>query len=125
LLYARLKSINLLIRQNSLYDPEVVVKKIANDLGIEFAGEIQKDELTFHNMASSNLYNSLTEEEKDYIRNLFSIDLEIYNDHSIFSRLDNICSFCGKSSYTSGFDSSWKKYSFCVECIKSKEALIG
>jgi hypothetical protein len=125
LLYARLKSINLLIRQNSLYDPEVIVKKIANDLDIEMAGEIQKDELTFHNMASSNLYNSLTEEEKDYIRNLFSIDLEIYNDHSIFSRLDNICSFCGKSSYTSGFDSSWKKYSFCVECIKSKEALIG
>lgn len=125
LLYTRLNSINTLIRQNSLYDPEVVVKKISEDLNIKMAGETQKDKSTFHNMASSNLYNSLTEKEKDYIRELFSIDVEIYNNHNIFSQLDNVCSFCGRYAYTTEFDTTWKKYSFCVECIKSKEALIG
>ena len=76
-------------------------------------------------MASSNLYNSLTEEEISWIEDLFAVDVEIYNNHSIFSQLDNVCSFCGRYAYTTEFDSTWKKYSFCVECIKSKEALIG
>lgn len=125
LLYSRLNRINLLIRQPSLYNPEPVVKKICNDLGIEMAGEIEKDHLTFHNIASSNLYNSLTQEDKDWLEEFFSLDVEIYNNHSIFSQLDNVCSFCGDYAYTTEFDTTWKKYSFCVECIKSKEALLG
>jgi hypothetical protein len=114
----------LLIRQNSLYCPEIIATKIASDLNINWAGEIEKN-LMFHNMASSNLYASLTEKEKNIIKDLFYIDVEVYNNHSIFSQLDNICSFCGRYAYTTGFDTTWTKYSFCVECIKSKEALIG
>ena len=125
LLYKRLNRINLLIRQTSLYNAESVAQKICDDLGIEMAGEIQKDNLTFHNIASTNLYNSLTEEDKAKIEELFDIDLEIYNNHSIFSQLDNICSFCGEYSYTTKFDLSWKKYSYCANCIESKEALLG
>ena len=125
LLYKRLNRINLLVRQTSLYNAESVAQKICDDLGIEMAGEIQKDNLTFHNIASTNLYNSLTEEDKAKIEELFDIDLEIYNNHSIFSQLDNICSFCGEYSYTTKFDLSWKKYSYCANCIESKEALLG
>ena len=125
LLYERLNRINLLVKQVSLYNPESVAQKICNDLNIDLAGEIEKDNLTYHNIASTNLYNSLTEEDKTKIREMFSIDNEIYNNHSIFSQLDNVCSFCGRYAYTTEFDSTWKKYSFCVECINSKEALIG
>jgi hypothetical protein len=125
LLYERLNRINLLVRQVSLYNPESLAQKICNDLNIDLAGEIEKDTSTYHNMASSNLYNSLTEEEISWIEDLFAVDVEIYNNHSIFSQLDNVCSFCGRYAYTTEFDSTWKKYSFCVECIKSKEALIG
>lgn len=124
LLYERLNRINLLVRQTSMYNPESVAKNYAmtwilND------GEIKKDHLTFHNIASSNLYNSLTEEDKKWIENFFAIDVEIYNNHNIFSQLDNVCSFCGDYAYTTEFDTTWKKYSFCVECIKSKEAFLG
>lgn len=125
LLYKRLNRINLLVRQTSLYNPESIFQKICNDLNIDLAEEIEKDNLTYHNIASINLYNSLTEENKTKIREMFSIDNEIYSNHSIFSQLDNVCSFCGRYAYTTKFDSTWKKYSFCVECIKSKEALIG
>jgi hypothetical protein len=125
LLYKRLNRINLLVRQTSLYNAESVAQKICDDLGIEMAGEIEKDNLTYHNIASTNLYNSLTEEDKAKIEELFDIDLEIYNNHSIFSQLDNICSFCGEYSYTTKFDLSWKKYSYCANCIESKEALLG
>jgi|LauGreDrversion4_2_1035121.scaffolds.fasta_scaffold07767_6 hypothetical protein len=125
LLYERLNRINLLVRQVSLKNPESIVKKLCDDLNIELAGEIQKDTLTYHNMASTNLYNSLTEEDKIEIRQMFDIDNEIYNNHSIFSQLDNVCSFCGEYSYTTKFDSSWKKYSYCSNCIESGKALLG
>jgi hypothetical protein len=145
LLYERLNRINLLVRQVSLYNPQSVAQKICDDLNIpgyaflnlagRFSAEsisiksvagVKKDNLKYHNVASSNLYNSLTKEEISWIENLFSIDVEIYNDHSIFSQLDNICSFCGKYAYTTEYIyTTWKKYSFCVKCIKLKEALIG
>jgi hypothetical protein len=125
LLYERLNRINLLVRQVSLYNPESIVQKLCTDLNIDLAGEIEKDTSIFHNVASSNLYNTLTEEDKINIRDMFHIDNEIYNDHSIFSQLDNICSFCGEYSYTTKFDLSWKKYSYCANCIESKEALLG
>jgi len=125
LLYKRLNRINLLVRQSSLYKPESIAKKLCNDLDIKMAGDIEEDNLIFHNIASSNLYNSLTQEDKDWLEEFFSLDVEIYNNHSIFSQLDNVCSFCGDYAYTTEFDTTWKKYSFCVECIKSKETLLG
>ena len=125
LLYERLNRINLLVRQTSLYSPKPVAKKLCDDLDIKMAGEIENDNLIFHNIASSNLYNSLTEEDKKWLEDFFAIDVEIYNNHSIFSQLDNVCSFCGDYAYTTEFDTTWKKYSFCVECIKSKEAFLG
>ena len=124
-MYERLNRINLLVRQVSLYNPESIVQKLCTDLNIDLAGEIEKDTSIFHNVASSNLYNTLTKEDKINIRDMFHIDNEIYNDHSIFSQLDNICSFCGKCSYTTKFDSSWKKYLYCANCIESKEASLG
>ena len=125
LLYKRLDRINLLVRQTSLYNPEPVVKRLCNDLNIKIAGDIKKDHLTYHSIASDNLYNSLTEEDKKWIEDFFAIDVEIYNNHSIFTQLDNVCSFCGRYAYTTHFDTNWKKYSFCVECVNSRKALIG
>ena len=125
LLYDRLNRINLLVRQNSLFNPLSVAQKMCDDLDIKMAWDIEGDKLIFHNIASSNLYNSLTETEISKLKEIFSLDVEVYNNHSIFSQLDNVCSFCGRYAYTTEFDTTWKKYSFCVECIKSKEALIG
>lgn len=87
LLYTRLKRINLLVRQTSLYDPEPIVKKICSDLGIDFIGGVEKDQLTFYNMASSNLYKTLTEEEKAEIEKLFDVDCEVYNNDDLFYKV--------------------------------------
>jgi len=126
LLYDRLNRINLLVRQTSLYNPESVAQKLCSDLNIEMAGDLEKDNSIYHNIASSNLYKQLTKEDIAWIEDLFAVDVEIYNNHSIFSQLDNICSFCGRYAYTTEYiRTTWKKYSFCVECVKLKEALIG
>jgi hypothetical protein len=100
-LLKRLKRVNLLFRQSDLKNMsyKVLVDKISNDLNvnIDMSSFDEKQEhrwdcnscggeVHYSNDASKILYKSLSDDDKNTIRSLMSIDVEIYNNDSIFWR---------------------------------------
>ena len=66
-------------------DYNLLVDKIAEDLGIEIDINISSaDKEYFKNKSSEVLFNSLNQEDKDFIGKHFPLDKEIYDDDSLF-----------------------------------------
>jgi hypothetical protein len=86
-IYKRIKRVNLMIRHKDLkfMDYNLLVDKIAEDLGIEIDINISSaDKEYFKNKSSEVLFNSLNQEDKDFIGKHFPLDKEIYDDDSLF-----------------------------------------
>lgn len=86
-LYSRINRVNLMIRHSDLksMDYSILINKISNDLKINI--ELDTSNLNrqhFKNDASSLLFKSLNQEDKDYILQSFEIDKEIYENDSLF-----------------------------------------
>lgn len=87
-LYKRLQRVNLLFRQGELkeMDPSLLVEKISQDLNIkiDYSPFEDIDKGYYSNNASKLLYDSLSNFEKDSIRSLMSIDVDVYNNDMLF-----------------------------------------
>jgi hypothetical protein len=86
-IYKRIKRVDLMIRHKDLkfMDYNLLVDKIAEDLGIEIDINISSaDKEYFKNKSSEVLFNSLNQEDKDFIGKHFPLDKEIYDDDSLF-----------------------------------------
>lgn len=87
-LMRKLKRVNLLLRQDDLknIDYNLLLNKILSDLGIEGDYKVADnlDKNYYSNDASSALYKSLDIFDKQRIEALMSVDMEIYNDDSLF-----------------------------------------
>lgn len=83
----RLKRVNLLIRTTTLdvIDFRVIVDKICDDLSINRITNYQRvHKSSFKNPESKKLLLSLTESDKEELKKFSSIDVDIYNDDSLF-----------------------------------------
>lgn len=80
LLLERVERVNLFFDHESIIGDGIykIVDKIQEDLGI-FIDIRENDLVKFSNKGSSDLYNSLTEEDKSYLSNFFKIDYMIYD----------------------------------------------
>lgn len=86
-IYKRLRRVNLMIRHEDLktMDYSLLIDKISKDLSVDIKINIKDaDKGQFKNKSSEILYNSLTEDEKEFIYTNFPIDKEIYSDSSLF-----------------------------------------
>lgn len=87
-LYKRLQRVNLLFRQGDLknIEPSLLVEKISQDLGIkiDYRPFEDIDNSYYANNASKALYDSLSNFERDSIKSLLAIDVEIYNNDTLF-----------------------------------------
>ena len=84
----RVKRVNILLKDTQLnYQTcDRVIKKILKDFNIKNSFYIDKEKEYDHNITkgSVELYNSLTEQDIDYLYNLNNLDSEIYFSQSIY-----------------------------------------
>jgi hypothetical protein len=79
-LQKRIDRIDLLISQDFLLNNiQSVANIMADDLDLEYIEVVNVDNIKYKNEMSRTLYNSLTEEEKQEIQDLNSIDYKIYS----------------------------------------------
>jgi hypothetical protein len=91
--YDKVNRTNLMIRNKDLrsMDYSLLVNKISEDLGVKINLDFsQIDKEYFKNSASEFLFNTLTQEDKDYINQNFMIDKEIYENDSLFWNPKNL-----------------------------------
>ena len=85
--YDKINRTNLMIRTKDLKstDYSLLVNKISKDLEIEINLDFsQTNKEYFKNNASEFLFDTLTQEDKDYINKNFMLDKEIYENDSLF-----------------------------------------
>lgn len=85
---SRLERVNLLIKQDYLknMDYNKIIEKIESDFGVEIDYRVPDDidRRYYANSASDVLYSSLSNFEGGSIKDLLSLDVEIYNNDNLF-----------------------------------------
>ena len=93
LAFDRIKRVNVLLKDTQLnYQTcDTVMKKILKDFNIKDSFYIDNKKKYDHNITkgSTELYNSLTKQDIDYIYNLNNIDSEIYFSQSIYTSIED------------------------------------
>ena len=93
LAFDRIKRVNVLLKDAQLnYQTcNTVMKKILKDFNIKDSFYIDNEKKYNHNITkgSTELYNSLTKQDIDYIYNLNNIDSEIYFSQSIYTSIED------------------------------------
>lgn len=84
----RINQVALLVKSTTLTNENIPIiqNKILDDLGIKdkYIDPKKVIQSDFENPYSKNLYNSLTNKEKEYIRSISDIDSEIYETETLF-----------------------------------------
>jgi hypothetical protein len=89
ILYEKLNRVDMLLRTEDLNKSgiEKIARILFDKFGIVIDLSNYNDGKMYENSLSTRIYNSLTEDEKEFILKRFDIDNEIYNNDSFFYKL--------------------------------------